>query len=975
MSNIISKGSLWRIWDLHLHSTASDGASSPEEIILRAKEIGINVIALTDHHTARNIDEIRNIGQREGISVIAGVEFRTEYGNKSVHIIGLFPEHYNGHTLNSREIHELILAPLDLSESMIIAKGRAGKTQVKEEEAFKDGICLVHVDFKKAANKIHEYGGIVSVHAGSKSNSIDKEIKHLGPAPKNAHDLFSSLGTLKEELLRDGYVDVCEIRNENDDKDFYFENFSLPSITASDAHSSDEIGRSPIWIKADPSFEGLKQALREPLNRIYFGDKPEVIDRYDKNPEMFIKQMRVTTILGKVLKDKWFSNVPVIPFNAELVAIIGNKGHGKSAITDFLGLAGRSKNQSEFSFLNSKRFLALPDHKCFQVDVEYGDGSTSTDTNLEYRIQDEVEKVNYLPQSYIESICSDVGSKFETKVKDLVFSYIPVEYRLDSADYDEFIRIGTHSYQIEEARLKSEIRVKITELLNLEKKLVPSYKKQIENAILDDDRQIAQLNEPEKVLNPDLDEDEKEKKSTMLAKIEEMKSQKNMILSNVSNITSSISNANVHINRLKSLIQECVTIQTKINQIVNEYDDVSSRFGIDLHSVVSLSFNSGIIQKQVGDCEHCIELAEEEKKKSAVKVKGIDEQIIQSTTTISTKQKEYLGYISKLEDYRKKLAGLNEVKSAKEKELEYVATKLRQDIDKVVTELKNLALQLFDIIRQKVGFEENCFKYIDASIHNWQSLIPSVTDHSLSFTSSIVTSINCVSTIQDDYISAGVRSTFCGKDEAFDKLSGIFSPGRSLDRDGVGSIIDNMVEALYYDLRDIPKTPIEDIGNQFRKEGGTSKQNRFYEYLFGCGYLSTITEIRSNGKSINELSPGEKGTVLLVIYLLLDKSTNPLIIDQPEENLDNQSVYQILRPFILEAKKRRQVIIVTHNPNIAVTCDAEQVIYVHINKSDRNQFSFESGSIENPVINKHVSDILEGTLQAFNNRKVKYIKS
>jgi hypothetical protein len=95
-----------------------------------------------------------------------------------------------------------------------------------------------------------------------------------------------------------------------------------------------------------------------------------------------------------------------------------------------------------------------------------------------------------------------------------------------------------------------------------------------------------------------------------------MKSQKNIILSNVSSITNSISNANVHINRLKSLLQECVTMQTKINQIVNEYDDVSSRFGIDLHSVVSLSFNSDIIQRQVGNCEHCIELAEKMKKKN-----------------------------------------------------------------------------------------------------------------------------------------------------------------------------------------------------------------------------------------------------------------------------------------------------------------------------------------------------------------------
>lgn len=974
MSNVVSVGSQWRLWDLHLHSTASDGSSSPDDIILKAKELGINVVALTDHHTARNIDTLKELGQREGVSVIAGVEFRTEYGNKSVHMIGLFPEEFNNHKLDASGIYDLILAPLNVSKAKIIAKAGEINSKTTDEKAFKDGLFKVQVDFKKAANKIHEYGGIVSVHAGSKSNSIDEEIKHSGTAPKNARDLYSSLGPLKDELLRDGYVDVCEIRNENDDKDFYYENFSLPSITASDAHSPDEIGRSPIWIKGDPCFEGLKQALSEPLNRICFRDKPEVLDRYDKNPEMFIKQMRVTTIPGKTQRDKWFSNVPEIPFNAELVAIIGNKGHGKSAITDFLGLAGRSKNQSEFSFLNPKRFLALPDHKCFQVNVEYGDGSTSTDTNLEYRIQDEVEKVSYLPQSYIESICSDVGTKFEMKVKELVFSYIPLEYRLGAKGYDEYIRIGTQALQIEEERLRSSIRVKITELMNLEKKLIPSYKKQIENSVLDYDKQIVQLTEPVKVLNPDIDEDEKEKKSTLLAKIEELKSQKNSIIQNITNITSTISDANVHINTMHSFIQECESIKKRINQIIMEYEDVSSRFGIDLTTVISLRFKPDIVQKQVDDCKRCIQRAEDKKKESLIKVNSINDLIDKSTTKISTRQKEYLEYISKLEGYNKKLARLTEAKNVHKKELEYLSNNLRHDVSVVHSELKDLSQKIFDIILQRVCFEENCFKYIDDSIQTWQSLIPSVTDHSLAFTSSIITSSDCVSIIQDEYISAGVKSTFCGKEEAMDKLTAILNPGSSVNKEDVSNIINQIINALYYDLRDTPKTPIEDIANQFRKEGGVSKQPRFYEYLFSCEFLSTITEIRSNSKSINELSPGEKGTVLLVIYLLLDKSTNPLIIDQPEENLDNQSVYQILRPFILEAKKRRQIIIVTHNPNIAVTCDAEQLICVHIDKSDKNQFSFESGSIENPVINKHVSDILEGTLEAFNNRNGKYIR-
>jgi predicted ATPase len=125
-------------------------------------------------------------------------------------------------------------------------------------------------------------------------------------------------------------------------------------------------------------------------------------------------------------------------------------------------------------------------------------------------------------------------------------------------------------------------------------------------------------------------------------------------------------------------------------------------------------------------------------------------------------------------------------------------------------------------------------------------------------------------------------------------------------------------------------------------------------------------------KLLTELSPGEKGALLLIFYLLIDQDDSPLLIDQPEENLDNESVYKILVEYIRVAKKRRQIIIVTHNPNLAVVCDAEQIISVNIDKKDGNKFSFKSGSIENLEINKDIIRILEGTLPAFNLRDKKY---
>jgi hypothetical protein len=113
-------------------------------------------------------------------------------------------------------------------------------------------------------------------------------------------------------------------------------------------------------------------------------------------------------------------------------------------------------------------------------------------------------------------------------------------------------------------------------------------------------------------------------------------------------------------------------------------------------------------------------------------------------------------------------------------------------------------------------------------------------------------------------------------------------------------------------------------------------------------------------------------TLLLIFYLILDQNVIPLIIDQPEENLDNQSVFNILVQFIKKAKEKRQIIIVTHNPNLAVVCNAEQIIHVSIDKKNKNTVSIVSGALEDEILNDAVIDILEGTYPALNTRTLTY---
>ncbi len=76
-------------YDLHSHSTASDGTLSPTELVQRASQQGVDALALTDHDTTDGLGEAKNAAQEIGIELISGVEISVSWGKNTVHIVGL----------------------------------------------------------------------------------------------------------------------------------------------------------------------------------------------------------------------------------------------------------------------------------------------------------------------------------------------------------------------------------------------------------------------------------------------------------------------------------------------------------------------------------------------------------------------------------------------------------------------------------------------------------------------------------------------------------------------------------------------------------------------------------------------------------------------------------------------------------------------------------------------------------------------
>lgn len=178
------------------------------------------------------------------------------------------------------------------------------------------------------------------------------------------------------------------------------------------------------------------------------------------------------------------------------------------------------------------------------------------------------------------------------------------------------------------------------------------------------------------------------------------------------------------------------------------------------------------------------------------------------------------------------------------------------------------------------------------------------------------------------------------------------------------------------------------LGEKLRITKGKNAETVLREIF--SDWFNTTYQVEMDGDPIGNMSPGKKALVLLKLLINLAENKCPFLIDQPEDDLDNRSIFDELIPFISQKKIDRQIIIVTHNANVVLGGDAEEVIVANQNgnnaKNKQYKFEYRTGSIEDDVpiesqaddvlssrgIQQHICDILEGGEKAFDLRKNKY---
>jgi predicted ATPase len=501
-------------------------------------------------------------------------------------------------------------------------------------------------------------------------------------------------------------------------------------------------------------------------------------------------------------------------------------------------------------------------------------------------------------------------------------------------------------------------------------------------------------NKPDEVPDPSQDE----KISEELKNKQEQLSSLNQNIENTENeikkAQNDLKDVYSNIEELKAINREIEDIKNQIKNYISNNKEKFSKYGLEISEIIKYEINDNSIKQKIKEQENkqqvlkakllteeeinnLKDLSEDKKvllnNSLRVKEKELKEKIEKIKNQLSEPQKRYQKYLEELKkwDIRKKeIEGdentLNTIKWF-EKEIKYIEKQIRIDL----TYLRNKRLELSSKINNKkkeiISIYKSFKDSVDIKFQQFQDILGE-------YEISIDASLKIQSGFYDDFlkfINKKVRGSFYGIDEGKSILEKLIKEKDVNTDDGIKSLLSELIDYLEKDKRENFNNEERNIKDQILKE---EIWLEFYNYLFTLDYIEPIYELKLGNKNLAQLSPGEKGALLIVFYLLLDKEDIPLIIDQPEENLDNESVYKTLTNFIREVKKKRQVIIVTHNPNLAIVGDAEQLIHVKIDKKNSNTFCFDSGSIENQTMNKHASDILEGTLKAFDIRRLKYLK-
>lgn len=867
------RGSEWRLWDLHLHTPCSfdykDKSVTNEEIISTLKENRISAAVVTDHFhmDVERITDLIELGKSENILILPGIELTSELGgHQAVHFIGIFDNK------NVKYIWDNLKIKIGLT---------------KEHIESKDGFENFYSHIKEACDIIHDLDGIVSIHAGHKSNSLEN-------IPNN----FNFKQQLKKDLLLD-YIDILEIGNKTDEseyQDIVFKEIgsTLPMVFCSDNHNIKNYAPKYCWIKSDLTFEGLKQIIYEPIERVKIQEnKPD-----EKNSYEVIDS--ITFLDEDFPKDE-------IKLNSNLVSIIGGKSTGKSTLLQSISNTVNSDSQKDSNWDK----LINP-----SVKIKWGNGDENVYPNSNSNFENgdfNKPKIKYVPQNYLINQVLDMGD--ENSFSNKLIKGILFENPKYKTLFDEIDKL--------EVDYKNNLNTGIVSLFDIEKQI--NFENNAVNEIGSSDN-IKQ--EIDKLTNEYVEL----QKSNSIS--DEDLNRQTLFKEKLNKINDDMNSLKEENNIFQEIIDELENIScSNLISLIEELDNPRSNnlfYELGIAMFVSKQRIFDKIDEFISDNNKNYEKIE-------VEFEEVNKDLEELNHKINTSEKKS-ALFSRINIEKEKLKNLKE-------KLEFIKT-LKLTYEKTLSDIFKLNFDYINDLNRLIkkfefGDDESLFiAECSFKINEFKEDIKSIIDNRNFTTFFEKTDIDLSNFEYDENFSENLKIVIC-----------------------------NILE----DVLTI--------------KSGYSKEDALKRLLSPYHFLNF--NILYENDTLEKMSPGKRSFVILKVLITLDKSKCPILLDQPEDDLDANSISKELTQFLKKTKKERQIIIVSHNPNLVVGADSEQIIVANQQgneaKNKFSKFEYVSGSIENMYenedeecylynkgIKEHICDILEGGEESFRKRQKKY---
>ncbi len=954
--NSFLRGSEWSKWDLHVHTPLSifqqyggDTAEAWEAYLKDIESLPpeFSVLGINDYFFLDGYERLlkeKGKGRMANIQcLLPVVEFRIEkfagidFGAlKRINLHVIFSE-----TLSTETIRSQFLNTLEQSY-VLENSGEAWTRAITYESVIELGNTIIN---NAPAEKKNTFGSPLNTgfsNLNIKEDRIFESLKkdcfkgkHLIAIGKTEWgDLKwtdASVTTKKTIINRADVVFTASNSIEDFDKaKLQLKNNGVNDLLldCSDAHYfshaaiKDRIGNCNTWIKANPNFEGLKQIIYEPDDRVKVQAlKPDVKkDRY------------IISKLNFQDSGALFGNQEIL-LNDNLNAIIGGKSSGKSLL---LYLMAKSIDPAQVERTSTRLgFDGYSFKESFDFTAEWKNGEK--DRYLDNNRDNKIHKITYIPQLYINYLVEKNNKEeLNSLIRSILLQDSAFKTRFDEA-MDKVKTINAEIDTLVNTYLQTREKG-----LSMQKESNELGKSQsIQKSIEDIEKQIAD-GQRSSNLTPQEFEDY------------------NKLTNQKQEVEKSISFESTKKETLDKLIAELAANNAELLGSQDE-DGINTRGRVD------------VLLDQIIEDATVANLRKDIQSQYRGIVENVKVQIIQLDITGNiNKLRETLAAVHKsLEKYLTKLAGQKELVRLteslnKEKTRLQQAQSLEKQITALHSDYKSTRERIVKLLKQRVEFYElivgivnGTKKNIDAEITLEAKLIYKPENFAFADL------INKAAISQD----SDFHKFFAGKNNVnYNYINDFFTHPLRITDD----------KLLYEGEKFLPLKQKVSIDAVLRT---LVKDNLEIDYT-----------VSYKGDNLLEMSPGKKGTVLLILFLQISSAEYPILIDQPEDNLDNRTIYELLCRIIKEKKKERQIIIVSHNANLVVATDTENVIVANQLGQSTNEsssglrFEYVNGSLEhtkkmdtqNPNvlhqqgIKEHVCDILEGGNRAFKQREKKY---